>query len=622
MVVGAPQSRLGANAWTTGVVQTASSYQSSDTAHPVDRQSPSGTGSNDNSKGSDKKVITDKKDKAGPMSSKREDAITSSRKKRERATQIIEGVLGSVEAITPVESSVLTKVEAASVLWDIDEARSVLLLRSAFKTARELRGDKSVLRPLDQHDDSKERKLWFFVLRKIAAIKPDLVRTLLLENDAGVTPKPLISGEWTDEARAIMGLASEQIEKNPGLAARLAEQSMSWGFADWTSFLEKLAGRDEAEAERVAMTLMDRLRESSMTPIALRNLRRFVFAPGRAAVLQQHFAESVAVRLRRDLVGDIPTSDLEDDLNVSREMSRIAAASSQPWQQDFDALTESFSTLLRARSVPLPDAPRTRMIAESPSVSPAPGDEQAMSDAVARTGMIKDSQIRDEEYEKLAVKASLGDHLSLAEEILSKIAADETRQTATIAVYEPHVRKSINESDWGGAQKEALKIEDPLGRTLVLDGIAKVAARTDEGRSLARDLQDLAAERLKHDWPTEGVAKAFLILEKSIYPVDKERGVEMLTSAIWVLNRTRWRGDFDGHSERNNILAVWVTLANTYTRTDEALDLDEMLAAAFRTVAARDTNVASSVAQTLTDKGLYSRAQLAISRALLDDAKK
>src|SRR5262249_14377677 len=150
---------------------------------------------------------------------------------------------------------------------------------------------------------------------------------------------------------------------------------------------------------------------------------------------------------------------------------------------------------------------------------------------------------RDAEYEKLAAKAALRADIALAEDILSKISDDERREVATVTVYGPLIRKAMNEGDWSHAQKYALNIREPMGRTLALERIAQGMLRDGEDRISVVAVYSVASTRLDREAPTEKVAKCHLILASSLFPIDAERSLELVASSISVLNRL---GNLDG----------------------------------------------------------------------------
>ena len=541
-------------------------------------------------------------------------------KKTQQAMSLIEEVLARGQQTSPVEIRILAEVEAATLLWFSDNERATPLLKNAVKSLRDLIDERKASKTKDVTGDRELQRIQFLAIRKIAALKPELVKDLSPEVAPGNKTAQPISGEWTEEARAIMSVASDQIEKDPKGAARLAEQSLRLGLVDWTSFLGRLAQRDSSEAERLAILLIDRLRDSPITPIFLQNLNSFILAPDRSTQLREHFFEAAAIRLRRDIRRDSPASDLRGGLIVAREMSQLAAAYSPRWQSEFDGATSSFEALFNERSLPIPGSPGRKIIDVS-SVSPAaPGDTQAIADALPRVGTIKDLQARDKEYQKLAAKAAINDDISLAGDILAKINDEEVRRETTVLVYSPLVRRAIDQSDWSQAQKQASNISDPLGRTLVFDSIVQAMSRSGEDKPSLVNVYCTVLTRLENEWSTEGVAKGFLIVARALFPLDAERSVDALKSAILVLNRGSDKRDSAGGAVGPGI-AGWVRLPNYSVRADEVLDLRDLIGQVFKQVAKRDADNAVDITDRFADHGLRALARLAICSVLLEEAR-
>ncbi len=256
-----------------------------------------------------------------------------------------------------------------------------------------------------------------------------------------------------------------------------------------------------------------------------------------------------------------------------------------------------------------------------------PGDTQEISDVISKVDAIKDPVARDKEYQKLAVKASLKENLWLAEDIISKITTDEIRQETTFKVYSPFIRKAISESDWSLSEKYALKVEDPLGRTLAFDRMAQAMARSDKDKldkdklSIKR-IYNVALTRLERNSPTEAVVKAFLIVARSLYPLDPIEGVRAINSAVSVLDELTKSGGELGEASLRSELHLWVRLPNSYAFVEEAIDTIDMFGTALKEIAKRDVKEALIIAIGFTHPGLEALAHLAISKALLEEAKK
>jgi hypothetical protein len=547
-----------------------------------------------------------------------ETSISPRDAKKQQAISLLEGVLATTDRITPVEYRVLTEVEAATLLWQLDKERSLSVLKNAVERMREVMEKEKESKPTGHTSDAKRKRINFIILRKIAALRPDLISSLSLEGSPGDKPKEAIKEEWTDEARAIMSVAHDQIDKNPKLAARLAEQSLSFGFVDWLSFLERLRRRDLKEAEQLAILLMGRLRDSTSSPVDLQNLQNFVFAPEGSPELQDYFFQSLVIRLRQDLRNDMPASEMESDLIVTQETVQLAATYFPRWQPQLTNTLSLFEAWFSERSLPVPGSTRRRMMDVSMAVPASPGETQSIAEAVSRVGTIKDLQAREKEYQKLAASAALSADLSMAEEILAKINDEAIRQETTLLIYGPVVRKALQDGDWQQAQKQALNIRDPLGRTLVLDRIAQSMSSSVKDKSLVKYVYSLAVAQLVREWSTEEVAKAFLVVAKSLYPLDSEASLDATKSAVSVLNKITIKDWSAGSSVISPGLDTWVRFTNHSLGPEELLDMTEMIGAEFENIARHDADKALLIADGVAHRAFYSLARLAIARALLE----
>ena len=560
----------------------------------------------------------DSRDKQTQLSKPSNSKLTfSSRQKKKQAVSLLEGVLATADKITPVEYSILTRVEAASVLWQLDKERSVAILKVVIKTLRGLVEEEKQSQPAERTRFKESNNLRFLILRKIAAMNPELITELAVGNSYD---KEAINGEWTPEARAVISVAIDHIEKNPKLAARLAEQSMPLGLVDWVGFLEYLNSRDSTEAERLAIVVIDRLRDSSITPLMLSDLARFVLNRKPPLNLREHFFQSLVTRLRQDIRSNMPATELESDLYITRNMIQAAATTSQRWQPEFESLASAFEILLKEQSKPLPDTPRKRMIDVS-TVSPSePASTQEIGDALSKAESIKDSQARDAEYQRLAARAAVNEDVSLAGLIMLKIDNEDVRRETSLVVYSPLVRKAIKDSNWSQAQKYAFEIKDPLGRTLALDMVARAMLQSGESKLHAVEVYRTAVSLLEGDRSGERVAKGLLVAAKSLLPLDAEAGFDAGRSAAWALNKLNFNAGSSEKIPDTSALAIWVPTQNLSLSVDETLELTSMIDSVFKDMASRDVDKALFVSDGLVNRGVFAFARLAIVRTLFEQS--
>ncbi|HXF04466.1 MAG TPA: hypothetical protein VNM72_03515 [Blastocatellia bacterium] len=122
--------------------------------------------------------------------------------------------------------------------------------------------------------------------------------------------------------------------------------------------------------------------------------------------------------------------------------------------------------------------------------------------------------------------------MRLAEELLSRIENDELRRRASVGVYGPLVRKTLGEADWVQAKIYALKIGDPLGRTLVVDWVARAMTAANQEEQAIKELYYAALAQLQRDSRTHDLGKSFLILARSLFTMDPEGSFIAINVAV------------------------------------------------------------------------------------------
>ncbi|HKQ05378.1 MAG TPA: hypothetical protein VJ464_09615 [Blastocatellia bacterium] len=588
--------------------QNAGGAQKASSARPQEAEKPPSNG---------QPKTPDKKSPPKPVAESRLTGLE--RKWAQQARTLLDGVLATAYRVEPIEWRCLVEVEAGTLLWPDDKERATSIFKSAIAAMREQLKKEGAPKATGGESESRAQRFWFFIVRRIAALKPDLLRELVGSADGAGNPlKAGIKEEWTPEARALISLAYDRMESDPKFAAQLAEKSMSLGYVDWTGFLEDLSKRDEGEAERLAMLLLQRLRDSSASPLEMRNLGRFILAPERSAALQNEFFRSLAVRIRRDLQPDVPLQGLTDDLRTAREMGQLATLRFPQWAPEFGELASALEMMFTAQSRPIPGPPQKRMIDVSSLLPSEAGETQSIADELPRVTTINDDRQRDKEYQRLARQAAAKENIPLAEDILSKINDVAIRREATLTAYSPLVRKAISQSNWPEAQRLAARILDPLGRTLVFDRIAQAMLQAHQEKAQIKDIYLTALARLDREDVSEQAARAFLFISRPLYPLEAERSTLAIQSAIAILNQLFLKTGTIEESSLTSAASSWIRLPNYSVNSAELLDLTDLLQAVFREMARRDSDAALSMAYRLSDWGLYSLARLAISRELIE----
>ncbi|MEW6211181.1 MAG: hypothetical protein AB1631_22640 [Acidobacteriota bacterium] len=583
-------------------------------SHQAGRSAPSHTDKPQAKPAADK---SDKQAKDNISSGPPENMPPSPREKKQRAMSLLEEVLATAHKITPPEYGILAEVEAAALLWHSDKDRAGSILKNSIETMRalleEAKENKTVGRPLSE----RQRRLRFLVFLRIARLKPDLIKELI-SNNTGDKSTETIPSQWTEEARALMVVAEENINQDPELAAQLAEQSLSLGMASWQAFLYTLDMRDKSRAEQLTVRLINRLSNSDVGAANLFNLNSYALGPNASAQIHEQFFNSLTSRLRRDIRPDATANEITRSLQTAR-IALQAIAISPRWQAEFADIVQALEDLLAARNLSLPRQPARISIDTSTMNASTAGDTQGIADKAERAVMVKDSRTRDKEYQSLAFAAASNSDARLAEELLSKIENEEMRRSASLKVYSPLVRKELNERNWTQAQKYASKITHPLGRTIVFDSIAQAMPKTD--KLAVKEIYEAAAAQLYREVPTEKAAKSFLFLAKSLFRTDPEGSLEAAKSAVYVLNKLKTNDELWGESEARGALPTWLRLPSNMS-VDDAMDLTEMIGPLFKDLAKRDLNAALTAAYNLSHVGLYSLAQLGIVKGLLEEAAK
>lgn len=549
----------------------------------------------------------------------------TAQEKAQKARSTVESILASAHRLVSTEYSILVQVEAATLLWGLDRERAQAALSNAFDSLRRLQEAKTEVSAQDTSSAQRERvekeRLRAAIFRKIARISPDLIREISDRSPAGDRDRPQVFADWTEEARAILVVAYEQLDQDPALAARLARESLSFGVAGIPDFLIRLGRRDRKLAEEQAMVHLGRLRNSSISPFFLMNFRRFIFSgSGGSPQLREYFFESLVIRLKRDIRPDLPFDKFEGLIPAARTAVQISRGY-PAWQVEFEKVASEYEALLAARSLRDPGNAHVRSVDISNSVA-AEGETKEVAEAASRAGNIGDSMARDGEYKRLAVEASLKANLVLAESLLSKIEDEDLRRKATTSVYGPLVRKAWAEENWAQAKNYAFKITDPLGRSLVVDATAMNMLRVSGDKQAVKELYEAAMSQLQKDRPTQNVAISFFMLASSLLPINQEMGFSAFGWAVHVLNKTMETRPFSWESDSGGELETWVRMPTVMLKPAEALEVTEIIGPLFKEIGLRNPDEAQALALRFSNRGLSLLAQLGVVRAALENSAK
>ncbi len=317
---------------------------------------------------------------------------------------------------------------------------------------------------------------------------------------------------------------------------------------------------------------------------------------------------------------DLEANKYEDLIRAARLGSQVSRSYPR-WRAEFEQISSEFEALLAARTLPLPGSGRVEYI-DMTRTTAGEGETKEIAEAAARMKNTRHAKARDSEYKRLATDAAMKSNVALAEELMARIEDEEIRRQTSTTVYGPLVRKAVIEADWTQARTYAFRIIDPLGRSLVIDSIARNMTRASQDKQLVKELYDAALSQLQRDKPTQKVGKSYLILANSILPIDQGLSFTALSWAIFVLNKTADVRPFSWESDNAGELETWIRMPTHMLKPEEVLELTEIIGPIFNEMAKRDLGEAQALAFGFSNRGLGLLAQLGVVRAMLEESKK
>ena len=522
----------------------------------------------------------------------------------------VEMILASAYRLEPVEHRIIVETEAASLIWDLDKARALSVLTGVFDRVRALQRDRSSVKAAGLRE---QVRMW--VLRRAARLDSGLVTAFLAKDETNDDTARTVAGDWSEEGRTVLAVAFDQIERDPIAAARLADQSLTLGLADLPGFLRQLSQSDAKLAQQQAISYMSRLRDSSAPPFFLLNFRSFVFSQSASARLREAYFEALAVRLRRDVNAELPAREIADSLQAARAAAQIARGSGQ-WPDEFDRIIAAFEQKLTAASQTIPGPPR-RVAVDFSDVNAAEGETRELEEAASNVAAIMDRKTRDKQYRELAVKAAFRADVGLTENLLSRIEDEGVRRFASVAAYTPFVRRALRDANTTQASMYAMRISEPLARSLVVDWIA----RTVRDKAELKEIFEAALLRSHGDPRSQAAAKGAFILARTMLDLDAGRPFETLGWAVRAMNTSTEAPVLLSDSETSREVEAWVKLPSGMHRTDEMLDSSDLIVQAFEAFGRRDGKEAQALAMSLADRGLSLLARTGVARAEKDRIK-
>ncbi len=536
--------------------------------------------------------------------------------KQQMLESILDGALSSAFQIEPVEYGIIVQIEGAALLWDKDRVRANEALANAWSRLQELMGDKGNSRlPKfgEKLSDADRARLRQSILRRIAKLNPDLIKDWTGAN--GDSAKPAFAtGE--EGGAAIVAIAVEELQRDPEKAMKLAEQGLSHAaYYPASTFLTHLWYKDKELAEKQALVYLEKLPVGSTVNLFLVTKLHFFLSPP----LREKYFEALAVRLRAAFR---PTLDRAGYLNLLDATRKGAsqAATHPVWRDEYLRLGAEVETAMANRSVNSA-APPSKTISMSGMSAATPGDTAEIEHSSEKLEAIRNQKIKDAEYQRLAIEAAEKADVVLAERLLSKINDETVRRQTSVSVYGPLVSKAMAEKDWPQARSYALKVTDPFGMSLIVDGVAKAMLSAKQDKQMVANFYDDALANLDREKPSAYVAKGIIAIARSRVS-EEQGGFAAANLAVSTLNKLDITESFSSKSGLAPGIGAWINQSNLVLLAEDYFELTETLAPLFRDLSKRDLQQTQSLASALTHQGLRSLAQLGLAKGLQEELQK
>jgi hypothetical protein len=540
-----------------------------------------------------------------------------SREEKEQIFQsTLDGVLSSAFQIEPVEYGIIVQIEGAALLWEKDRARANEVLANAWSRLQELMGDKgnSRLPKLGEKLSEADRvRLRQAILRRIAKLNPDLIKDWTGAN--GDNAKPVFaSGE--EGGTAIVAIAVEELQRDPEKAMKLAAQGLSYeAWYPASTFLTQLWFKDKQLAEKQALVYLEKLPVGSTVNLFLVTKLHFFLSPP----LREKYFEALSVRLRAAFRPDLDRAGYLNLLAAARKGT--SQATTHPfWRDEYLRLTAEIETAMANRSVNSA-APPSKTISMSGMSAATPGDTAEIEHSSEKLEAIRNQKLKDAEYQRLAIEAAEKADVTLAERLLSKISDETVRRQTSVSVYGPLVGKAMAEKDWPQAKSYALKVTDPFGMSLIVDGVAKAMSSAKQEKQMVANFYDDALANLDREKPSAYVAKGVITIAKSRVS-EEQGGFTAANLAVSVLNKLDVTESFSSKSGLASGIGAWINQSNLVLLEEDYFELAETLGPLFRDLSKRDLQQTQSLASALTHQGLRSLAQLGLAKGLQEELQK
>lgn len=543
---------------------------------------------------------------------------TISREEKEQIFQsTLDGVLSSAFQIEPVEYGIIVQIEGAALLWEKDRARADEVLANAWSRLQELMGDKDKSRMPrfgEKLSDADRAGLRQTILRRIAKLNPDLIKDWTVAN--GENAKPVFaSGE--EGGTAVVAIAVEELQRDPEKAMKLAAQGLSYeAWYPASTFLTQLWYKDKQLAEKQALVYLEKLPVGSTANLFLVTKLHFFLSPP----MRERYFEALAVRLHAAFRPNLDRAGYLSLLDAARK-GASQATTHLVWRDEYLRLASEVEAAMTSRAVNSA-APPSKAINTSGMSAATPGDTAEIEHSSEKLEAIRNQKIKDAENRRLAIEAAEKADVTLAERLLSKISDEAVRRQTTIGVYGPLVRKSLAEKDWPQARSYALKVNDPLGLSLIVDSVAKAMQSAKQDKQLIRSFYADALANLDREMASLYVAKAAINIAQSRLSDEPEDSFFAAGLAVSVLNKSDLSEPYSNKTGSAKGLATWVNQTNLILREDDYFDVTETLGPLFRDLSKRDLQRTQNIASALTHQGLRSLAQLGLAKGIQEDLQK
>ncbi len=530
------------------------------------------------------------------------------------AQSLVSTISGNIANIDPPDLGILIQTELANVLWKTQHTRAKNELSIACERFKNLLKQERDT-PLKSPPSMAIRRMRIAIIRNISRLDIKFVHELVeLKSLAGSTPKPVIASEWTDEAEAVMTTAMSEIKNNPALAVDLANESLSFGLTSLPNFLNELKDSDLQLAEQEASKFMNKLLSSAVSSLYFMNFRQFIFDPKVSISLRERFFEILAERLELDIRANLTRQEYDD--NMIALQSAYQDASGFPAMQS--RLSQLASAYQKLTLQPAPDIPPSIAIGQKDTNIVA-GDTSRISEAANRAEKNNNTRSRDEEYKRLAIEAAGKADLPLADNLLLQIKDSQLRAAASIKVYSSFTKKAALEKDWLLAKSYALKISEPIGRSLVLDWLIKQIPNQEQNKGIIRIIYSDGLSVLSSDTPSQSIAKGYLIFAKALLPTAKEDCLKALDSAVTTLNASDNIEFFSVKLLAVNEITAWVPRDTSLSKVEDMLDFSQTLENLFYEISKDDKSRAYLMALKLSNTSLGTFARLGIAKQLTEE---